>query len=418
MLGSINFKDKNIFSYLIVTISYWSFMLTDGALRMLVLLHFHVLGFNPIQLAYLFLLYEFAGIITNLSAGWLASKFGLNVTLYSGLILQIISLLLLTQVNENWTIFASVIFVMFVQGLSGVSKDLTKMSSKSAVKLLAPETNNKLFKWVSFLTGSKNTVKGLGFFIGGLLLYLFEFQNSLIIMSLILFLVLTITYITMPKNLGSLDKKVKFSEVFSKNKNINFLSASRVFLFGARDVWFVVGLPLFFYSILSDGSVDDNKKAFFIIGTFLALWIIIYGIVQALTPKLISNQILKFSAVKVAKDWSLYLFPIPIILFFLLKLYPHNDNFNLIITIIILLAFCFFFAINSSLHSFLILKFTNKKRVSLDVGFYYMSNAAGRLIGTLFSGLSYTYGGIEICLFVSSVMLLINRLGMRKLEEN
>ena len=288
MLGSINFKDKNIFSYLIVTISYWSFMLTDGALRMLVLLHFHVLGFNPIQLAYLFLLYEFAGIITNLSAGWLASKFGLNVTLYSGLILQIISLLLLTQVNENWTIFASVIFVMFVQGLSGVSKDLTKMSSKSAVKLLAPETNNKLFKWVSFLTGSKNTVKGLGFFIGGLLLYLFEFQNSLIIMSLILFLVLTITYIIMPKNLGSLDKKVKFSEVFSKNKNINFLSASRVFLFGARDVWFVVGLPLFFYSILSDGSVDDNKKAFFIIGTFLALWIIIYGIVQALTPKLIS----------------------------------------------------------------------------------------------------------------------------------
>ena len=139
MLSSINFKDKNIFSYLIVTISYWSFMLTDGALRMLVLLHFHVLGFNPIQLAYLFLLYEFAGIVTNLSAGWLASKFGLNITLFSGLILQIISLLLLTQVNENWTILASVVFVMFVQGLSGVSKDLTKMSSKSAVKLLAPD---------------------------------------------------------------------------------------------------------------------------------------------------------------------------------------------------------------------------------------------------------------------------------------
>ena len=130
MLSSINFKDKNIFSYLIVTISYWSFMLTDGALRMLVLLNFHVLGFNPIQLAYLFLLYEFAGIVINLSAGWLASKFGLNVTLFSGLILQIISLLLLTQVNENWTILASVVFVMFVQGLSGVSKDLTKMSSK------------------------------------------------------------------------------------------------------------------------------------------------------------------------------------------------------------------------------------------------------------------------------------------------
>ena len=202
MLSSINFKDKNIFSYLIVTISYWSFMLTDGALRMLVLLQFHVLGFNPIQLAYLFLLYEFAGIVTNLSAGWLASKFGLNITLFSGLILQIISLLLLTQVNENWTILASVVFVMFVQGLSGVSKDLTKMSSKSAVKLLAPEKNTKLFKWVSFLTGSKNTVKGLGFFIGGLLLYLFDFQTSLLIMSIILFAVLIISYITIPKKFG------------------------------------------------------------------------------------------------------------------------------------------------------------------------------------------------------------------------
>ena len=392
-------------------------MLTDGALRMLVLLHFHVLGFNPIQLAYLFLLYEFAGIVTNLSAGWLASKFGLNITLFSGLILQIISLLLLTQVNENWTILASVVFVMFVQGLSGVSKDLTKMSSKSAVKLLAPEKNTKLFKWVSFLTGSKNTVKGLGFFIGGLLLYLFDFQTSLVIMSIILFVVLIISYITIPKNLGNIDKKVEFSEVFSKNKNINFLSLSRVFLFGARDVWFVVGLPLFFYSILSDGSVGSNKKAFFIIGSFLAFWIIIYGIIQTLTPKLIKNQISKNSSVQVAKNWSLYLFPIPIILFFLLKSNPYDENFNLIITIIILLVFCLFFAINSSLHSFLILKFTNKKRVTLDVGFYYMANAAGRLIGTLFSGLSYTFGGIEFCLFVSSVFLLINRLSINKLEN-
>ena len=392
-------------------------MLTDGALRMLVLLHFHVLGFNPIQLAYLFLLYEFAGIVTNLSAGWLASKFGLNITLFSGLILQIISLLLLTQVNENWTILASVVFVMFVQGLSGVSKDLTKMSSKSALKLLAPEKNSKLFIWVSFLTGSKNTIKGLGFFIGGLLLYLFDFQTSLVIMSIILFVVLIISYITIPKNLGNIDKKVKFSEVFSKNKNINFLSLSRVFLFGARDVWFVVGLPLFFYSILSDGSVGSNKKAFFIIGSFLAFWIIIYGIIQTLTPKLTKNQISKTSSVQVAKNWSLYLFPIPIILFFLLKLHPYNENFNLIITIIILLVFCIFFAINSSLHSFLILKFTDKKRVTLDVGFYYMSNAAGRLVGTLFSGLSYTFGGIEFCLFVSSVFLLINRLSINKLEN-
>ena len=199
--------------------------------------------------------------------------------------------------------------------------------------------------------------------------------------------------------------------------NINFLSLSRVFLFGARDVWFVVGLPLFFYSILSDGSVDNNKKAFFIIGSFLAFWIINYGIIQTLTPKLTKNQISKTSSVQVAKNWSLYLFPIPIILFFLLKLHPYNENFNLIITIIILLVFCIFFAINSSLHSFLILKFTDKKRVTLDVGFYYMSNAAGRLVGTLFSGLSYTFGGMEFCLFISSVFLLINRLSMSNIKD-
>lgn len=49
-------------------------MLSDGALRMLVLLHFNGLGFSLIQLAYLFLLYEIAGIVTNLAAGWLAAR--------------------------------------------------------------------------------------------------------------------------------------------------------------------------------------------------------------------------------------------------------------------------------------------------------------------------------------------------------
>ena len=254
-------------------------MLTDGALRMLVLLHFHTIGFTPIQLSYLFLLYEFAGIITNLYAGWIAKKFGLSITLYAGLILQIISLFALSKLDQNWSVLFSLTFVMVFQGLSGIAKDLTKMSSKSSVKLLAPPKDNKLFKWVTILTGSKNTIKGLGFFVGGLLLIFLGYETSLEMMSLFLILIFIFSIKLMPKKLGHSNKDTKFKEVFSTKTNINKLSLARFFLFGARDVWFVVGLPIFLYSIISDGSVQKNKEAFFIIGSFLASWIILYGII-------------------------------------------------------------------------------------------------------------------------------------------
>ena len=392
-------------------------MLTDGALRMLVLLHFHTIGFTPIQLSYLFLLYEFAGIITNLYAGWIAKKFGLSITLYAGLILQIISLFALSKLDQNWSVLFSLIFVMVFQGLSGIAKDLTKMSSKSSVKLLAPSKDNKLFKWVTILTGSKNTIKGLGFFVGGLLLIFLGYESSLELMSLFLILIFIFSIKLMPKKLGHSNKDTKFKEVFSTKTNINKLSLARFFLFGARDVWFVVGLPIFLYSIISDGSVEKNKEAFFIIGSFLASWVILYGIIQASTYKLLGIEKNKLSKIKLTKDWSLYIFPIPIVLYFLINIYPENIQFNLLATIIILLIFAFVFAINSSLHSFLILEFTSKDRVTMDVGFYYMANASGRLIGTLMSGFCYSIGGIEICLFFSALMLLFNRLSIGRISE-
>ena len=194
---------KSDLSFFLITFSYWFFMLTDGALRMLVLLHFHTLGFTPLQLAYLFLLYEFFGMVTNLTAGWIAKKIGLNITLYSGLFLQILSLLLLTQIDKNWSITLSVIFVMATQGLSGIAKDLTKMSSKSSVKLLAPDNNSKLFQWVSFMTGSKNAVKGFGFLLGSLLLTFIGFKSSLFFMAAFLSLTLipvSYTHLTLPTN--------------------------------------------------------------------------------------------------------------------------------------------------------------------------------------------------------------------------
>ena len=403
---------KSDLSFFLITFSYWFFMLTDGALRMLVLLHFHTLGFTPLQLAYLFLLYEFFGMVTNLTAGWIAKKIGLNITLYSGLLLQILSLLLLTQIDKNWSITLSVIFVMATQGLSGIAKDLTKMSSKSSVKLLAPDNNSKLFQWVSFMTGSKNAVKGFGFLLGSLLLTFIGFKSSLFFMAAFLSITLILVLILLKDKLSTTKKDTKFSEVFSKNKNINYLSLGRVFLFGARDTWLVVGLPIFLYSILSDGSIESNHKAFFVIGTFMAGWTVFYGFVQSITPKIISN---KNSTRKQIEFWASALTVIPL---FLIPLNFYTQDFLLHITIFVLFVFGFVFAINSSIHSFLILKFTDKNRVTLDVGFYYMSNAFGRLMGTLLSGLSYQYGGFSACVLVAAILLFINRISIKKLDLN
>lgn len=403
---------KSDLSFFLITFSYWFFMLTDGALRMLVLLHFHTLGFSPLQLAYLFLLYEFFGMVTNLTAGWIAKKIGLNITLYSGLFLQILSLLLLTQIDKNWSITLSVIFVMATQGLSGIAKDLTKMSSKSSVKLLAPDNNSKLFQWVSFMTGSKNAVKGFGFLLGSLLLTFIGFKSSLFFMAAFLSITLILVLILLKDKLSTTKKDTKFSEVFSKNKNINYLSLGRVFLFGARDTWLVVGLPIFLYSILSDGSIESNHKAFFVIGTFMAGWTVFYGFVQSITPKLVSNN---NSTRKQIEFWASTLTVIPL---FLIPLNFYTQEFLLHITIFVLFVFGFVFAINSSIHSFLILKFTDKNRVTLDVGFYYMSNAFGRLMGTLLSGLSYQYGGFSACVLVAAILLFINRISIKKLDLN
>ena len=405
----INLENNQI-SFVLITLAYWFFMLTDGALRMIVLLHFHILGFTPLQLAYLFLLYEFLGIITNLTAGWIAKRFGLNKTLFAGIILQILSLLILSQVNQSWNIPYLVTFVMFTKGLSGIAKDLTKMSAKSSVKLLSPDQNSKLFKWVSLLTGSKNAIKGLGFLFGALLLSYTSFYISLVIMAILLSTIFIIVLLSLNTDIGSINKKSKFTDIFSKNKNINYLSLGRVFLFGSRDAWFVVALPIFLYSALSDGSLEGNKKAFFIIGSFMAAWTIFYGFIQTITPKILIKDKLFSTQIKI---WAGLLCLIPILL---VALNYYLREYSVYNVMFLLFIFGFVFAINSSLHSFLILQYTDKERVSLDVGFYYMSNAFGRLTGTLLSGLCFELGGFTLCLLVAAILLFINRLSMEKLD--
>ena len=410
-------KPEGLAAYVAVTAAYWAFMLTDGALRMLVLLHFNTLGFSPIQLAYLFVLYEIAGVITNLSAGWIAARFGLTSTLYAGLALQVVALLALSALNPAWSVGASVIFVMAVQGVSGVAKDLTKMSSKSAVKLLAPEENAGLFRWVAILTGSKNAVKGCGFLLGAGALGLIGFVPSVLAMAALIAGILAVVALRMPPGLPTGKKDAKFSAVFSTNRNINWLSAARVFLFGARDVWFVVGIPIYFYSVLSDGTADSNRAAFFGIGVFMAFWTVFYGAVQASAPKLLrAKDKTEGQIAQEARFWVGTLFFVPFALALAVWFAGAPAPWLTALVVVGLLVFGGLFAINSSLHSFLILALTNRDRVTMDVGFYYMANAAGRLIGTVLSGLTYQIGGLPLCLGTAALMIALSWLSIGNLN--
>ncbi|MGF1552172.1 MAG: organoarsenical effux MFS transporter ArsJ [Paracoccaceae bacterium] len=399
-------RPEGLAAYVAGTAAYWAFMLTDGALRMLVLLHFHTLGFTPIQLAYLFLLYEAAGVATNLAAGWIAARFGLTSTLYAGLALQIVALAALTRVDPGWAVVTSVVFVMAVQGLSGVAKDLAKMSSKSAVKVLAPpEEKGALFRWVAALTGSKNAVKGFGFLLGAGLLGLVGFEGAVAGMAAVLAVILVVVAALMPSGLPKGRRDAKVTEVFSKSGDVNRLSAARLFLFGARDVWFVVGVPLYFYAVLSDGTAEGKREAFFAVGTFMAVWIIGYGAVQALAPKLLrARDKTVAETVSLARLWVGVLTLIPAALAGAAWVSGGPADWLTATLVAGLLAFGVVFALNSSLHSYLILAFTKAERVTMDVGFYYMANAGGRLVGTLLSGLSYQAGGLPLCLATAAAM--------------
>jgi len=379
-------------SYATVTAAYWGFTLTDGALRMLVVLYFHQLGYDAIEIAFLFLFYEFFGIVTNLVGGWLAARFGLNKTLFAGLALQILALYCLSLEH-----YLSVPYVMAVQAVSGIAKDLNKMSAKSSLKLLVPENaSGQLFKWVSILTGSKNTLKGVGFFLGGLLLTMLGFQNALLAMAAGLLVISIVCFWLLPGDLQVKKYKVKFNQLFSKSRAINYLSAARFFLFGARDIWFVVALPVFLQASLGWQHTQ--------VGTLMAAWVILYGFVQTSTPKVLGFNRLDHAptgatATKAAA--VLLLAPVIMIAVSLAGGEPAS------VVIGGLLAFAIIFAANSAIHSYLILAYSNTDDVALDVGFYYMSNATGRLVGTLLSGLIYQWYGFIACIIGSAIMIAI-----------
>jgi predicted MFS family arabinose efflux permease len=384
-------------NYALVTGAYWGFTLTDGALRMLVLLHFHELGYSAVQIAFLFLLYEFFGIVTNLIGGWLGAHLGLKITLFAGLALQIVALSALALLDPAWPVAASVAYVMGLQALSGIAKDLTKMSSKSAIKVLVPaEAESALFKWVALLTGSKNALKGIGFFLGGLLLATVGFRFALWLMAGGLTLVLLATLVLLPREIGMAQKKIRFSAILSKSRDINRLSAARLFLFGARDIWFVVALPVFLSASLGWSHAE--------VGGFLALWVIGYGAVQALAPNLLNI----FLAGGTPRGRTAGNGAFALAALTALIAIGVAAGLPPWLTVVAGLAlFGLIFAINSAVHSYLILAYTGPDDVALNVGFYYMANAAGRLIGTLLSGIVFQLAGLVGCLWVSAGFVLL-----------
>jgi len=398
--------------YAIVTAAYWGFTLSDGALRMLVLLHFFRLGYSPFTLALLFLLYEAAGIAANLIGGWLATRFGIQRMLAVGLSAQIAGLLLLSALSPDWGAALSVAWVVMAQGICGVAKDLTKTASKSAIKIIhggasgapadsrlqaspsADRTAGRLFRWVAFFTGSKNAMKGLGFFLGGLLLESLGFQGALWLMAGALGLVLAGVVLSLPTMLGRAKASRTAREFLGKNRGVNLLAGARIFLFGARDVWFVVGLPVFLCA---------NGWRFTAVGAFLAIWTIGYGVVQAAAPAIIRRSADGLSSeVPAARLWSFVLAGVTFALALMLLAGVPGAGWY------VPLGLCLFgaaFAVNSSVHSYLVLAYAGSEKAAEDVGFYYAANAAGRFAGTLLSGALYGLGGLSACLLGAALML-------------
>jgi MFS family permease len=388
-------QTSDLRNYMLVTAAYWADTLTDGAIRMLVLFYFFQRGYTPFQVASLFIFYEVFGVVTNLVGGWLAARLGLKATLFGGLSTQVLALSMLAFAPEPWL---TVPYVMVAQALSGIAKDLTKMSSKSAVKLVVPQNApSTLYKWVAILTGSKNALKGIGFFVGGLLLTVFGFQPSLRTLAGLVLTTLVATALLMRGGLGSANKKAKFGQMFSNNRAVNMLAAARLFLFGARDVWFVVGLPVFLYTV-----VGWN---FWQVGGFMAIWVIGYGIVQASAPGFVRRRVEGPGREPDGKTatwlaFALAVFPTGIALALMANVDPT------LVVVAGLIAFGVIFAMNSAVHSYLILAYTDSDKVAMNVGFYYMANAGGRLAGTVLSGLLYQWYGLIGCLWASVAFVL------------
>ena len=357
--------------YLLVTLCYWAFTLSDGALRMLVLMHLHAQGQTAWALALILLPYEVAGVATNLLGGYLNARVGMKATLTLGLALQVAACIMLASDPANM----SVLFVAASQCLSGVAKDMAKTSAKSYVKALrTPGDSAGLFRWVAWMTGSKNAMKGAGFFVGGALLSCAGFRATNYGIAALLALFTCAAAWTLPRVPGR--RGVTIGSVLTHDARMWWLSVARMFLFGSRDAWFAVALPLF---LIRSGWPQPA------VGGALAAWVILYGAIQSATPRLTGARTAS-AGTRWALTWtSLLLAPLATGALAL----PSSARPVLLATLT-LVAYGAVFAVTSSLHSWLVVALHDDDRNAERVGFYYAANAAGRVLGTLASGLFFS----------------------------
>lgn len=427
-------RSKALRPFVIISSSYLLFTITDGAIRMIVLLHAYNKSFSALEVSIMFSLYELAGVFTNLAAGLMGAKWGIKFTLIIGLSLQLLSYGLMFGWQDSWTKSEAIIYVTVAQMFAGIAKDLTKLGGKTVTKLVTPdEKETQLFKLVSFITGWKNSLKGVGYFAGAALLQV-SYVLALSVMMALVLIAMPWAICGLDRSLGTAKKKnATWKDAFKMdNQKLNLLSAARLFLFASRDFWFEVPLPFFLRAPACEGlgtetcfqSSDCSQGAIcgssgyceninpgggcgglglerVVVGAILGGYIILYGQVQSLTPQLVTGPLRQSPPNKLTEVfWGLINCVPTLIMAVAMMLAPSFVNADAdemtIWFAVNVVAFAVIFAINSSIHSFLVVNYAAKDKVAVSVGFYYMSNACGRLMGTIGSGVLYTFIGENI----------------------
>jgi MFS family permease len=379
--------------FVVISASYLLFTVTDGGIRTIVLFNAFQRKFSAFEVSIMFVLYELAGTFTNFLAGIAGARWGLKATMLAGLFLQLGGIGMLFGWSEKFTKEQAIIFVTIAQMLSGISKDLVKLGGKAVTKLVTPDSKQGvLYKRVSMITGLKNSLKGVGYFLGGALVQ-WSYFGALGVMMGIVLLAIPWPALGLESGLGRTRREnITWRSVFKKNHNIQALSAARFFLFASRDAWFDVPLP--FYLRSKEGFGWERAAA----AALLGAWIILYGQVQSWTPQLVAKPLKQFPANKYhAALWAGINAVIPLVLGCFLQFSDifraHDVRAMMPILLVGVFVFAIIFAINSSIHSYLAVKYSEGDKIAVDIGFYYMSNSAGRLFGTLVGGALFEFVG-------------------------
>ena len=366
-----------------IAIAYNLLTMSDGALRMIVLFHYASLGYSAFSLATVFAIYELCGIVVNLVGGALAQRLGALATLRVGLLLQATVLVIMAIPST----LPAVWIIMLLQGCAGIAKDLTKISAKSAITALHNHDSTTLFRAIAWLTGAKNTLKGVGFFIGGVLFVSIGIRGALLGLAIAVIAGALGTIGLHNRTLNA--KNRAFQSFFSTHRAVNMLSGARVFLFGARDIWLAVAFPLFLAQAPGWGFWQS--------GSIMAAYTIGYGMIQAVTPRLLAGRS--------APDgrFTALLALIPLIICVITGWYARSMDVAVWVMLMAVSLFSVSFALNSAVHSFLIAAYAQRDAISLNIGAYYSANALGRLCGTLLSGWCYSQWGMSGVLLAAGI---------------